>query len=45
MYAGVRNDKDSQSIKNEGIPNLRPLLLDVAKEVRTARHPLARQLS
>jgi hypothetical protein len=33
VYAGVRSEKDAKSIKEEGMDKLRPLIIDVAKEV------------
>lgn len=39
VYAGVRSEKDVQNIKNEGITNLKPLILDVtnANDIQKAK--------
>lgn len=32
VYAGVRKEKDAQSIRDEGVKSLKPVILDVTKE-------------
>ena len=32
VWAGVRKEADAEAIQNEGLPNLRPLMIDVADE-------------
>ena len=37
VLAGVRNEKDAESLRNEGVADLKPLILDVTKSEDIAR--------
>ena len=47
VYAGVRNEKDFQAIENEGIVNLKPIVLDVSKsaDIQTVTAFLSKEIA